>query len=167
MGKRTEAEHPWERQAGESIQAYEAFSIYRDMGAERSLRGVQETVKKNFNLIARWSGKHTWVNRARLYDNFIEAKALRKAENDLAGMRARQIKIGIMMQQRGLKALENVKTDDMDPNAIVRLIKEGTKLENSRLNDEASAHRPAVKDSAEDEALKKLDEIMGKIESGF
>ena len=40
MGKWTDK--LWERQKGESAQAYEAFSIYLGMGAERSLRAYPQ-----------------------------------------------------------------------------------------------------------------------------
>jgi len=41
----------WERQPGESAQAYEAFAIYRDMGSNRSLRVVAEQLSKSDTLI--------------------------------------------------------------------------------------------------------------------
>ena len=50
----------WERQPGESAQAYEAFAIYRDMGSNRSLRVVAEQLSKSDTLIKRWS---TWMIR--------------------------------------------------------------------------------------------------------
>ena len=37
---------PWERQKGESAQAFEAFSIYLEMGAERSIRAVTKSYSK-------------------------------------------------------------------------------------------------------------------------
>lgn len=46
---------PWERQKGESAQAYEAFVTYRDMGSERSLQAVSQRLSKSIPLIKRWS----------------------------------------------------------------------------------------------------------------
>ena len=42
MSKRNISPDLWERQQGESTKAYEAFSIYRDMGYQRSLSKVAE-----------------------------------------------------------------------------------------------------------------------------
>ena len=36
----------WERQEGETAQAFQAFAAYRDMGAERSLAKVAQKVGK-------------------------------------------------------------------------------------------------------------------------
>lgn len=66
---------PWDRQPGETSKAYEAFSIYRDMGAERTVRLVAEALNKSGTLIAGWSGKHNWVDRAAAYDS-VPARAV-------------------------------------------------------------------------------------------
>ena len=42
--KRTE--QPWERQKGESAQAFEAFSLYLEMGGSRSLRAVSQEFRQ-------------------------------------------------------------------------------------------------------------------------
>lgn len=54
----------WERQPGESAQAYEAFAIYRDMGSNRSLRVVAEQLSKSDTLIKRWSREKSGENAA-------------------------------------------------------------------------------------------------------
>ena len=53
----------WERQEGESARAYEAFSLYRDMGASRSLAKVGQMLGKSRALMERWSVQHGWVDR--------------------------------------------------------------------------------------------------------
>lgn len=55
---------PWERLPGESKEAFQAFAIYRDMGAERSLAKVAKQVGKSTQLIERWSARDHWVMRA-------------------------------------------------------------------------------------------------------
>lgn len=62
----------WERQPGESAQAYEAFAIYRDMGSNRSLRVVAEQLSKSDTLIKRWSREKKWGERCRAYDNHLD-----------------------------------------------------------------------------------------------
>lgn len=80
---------PWDRQPGETSKAYEAFSIYRDMGANRTVRSVAEHLSKSGTLIAGWSGKHDWVARAAAFDS-IPGKAMAEAYADMAARIAEQ-----------------------------------------------------------------------------
>ncbi len=63
----------------ESSQSLEAFTLYRDMGSERSTAKVAQQCSKNKSLIDRWSGQHAWVERVRQHDEAIAAEA---AERD-------------------------------------------------------------------------------------
>lgn len=61
----------WERQPGESPQAYDAFSLYMTVKEER-LGGTQEVAnrsRKSRALIHRWSSRWKWVERYRAYEN--------------------------------------------------------------------------------------------------
>ena len=66
---------PWERQEGESVQAFEAFTLYLEMGGERSLRAVGQKLGKSSTLIERWSATKRWVERAAAYDADLQQKA--------------------------------------------------------------------------------------------
>ena len=66
----------WERQAGESYSAYEAFRVYLD---KRNLREVSAALKKNQSLIKRWSAQNNWRERADAWDNEISRRAIEKA----------------------------------------------------------------------------------------
>lgn len=74
---------PWDRQPGETSKAYEAFSIYRDMGAQRTVRGTAEHLNKSLQLIAGWSGKNDWVARAAAWDS-MPGKAVAGAYEEMA-----------------------------------------------------------------------------------
>lgn len=55
---------PWARRDKESDPAWQAFTIYRDMGLERSLSKVGSSLGKSKTLMDRWSAEHSWVERA-------------------------------------------------------------------------------------------------------
>lgn len=170
MGKRADnsTEYVWERLENESAEAYEAFSLYRDMNpAERSLAQVGRKLGKSKALMERWSSKHEWQRRVREYERYIDAIALRKATTQLAEMRARHIKIGQMLQTKGLKALDTIKADEIPVKHAIRMVTDGMKFEETMAAAEFEAHAPAERDGAEDEALAKLDDILGRIKSGF
>ena len=58
-----EPDYPWDRQADESPQAFEAFAIYRDMAYQRSLAAAGWKLHKSKKLLERWSAAHGWVKR--------------------------------------------------------------------------------------------------------
>lgn len=128
---------PWERQKGESGQAYEAFSLYRDKGLQRTVTAVVNELGKSRSLIDRWKVKWDWENRVRAYDNDVEKKAKAEAEKGLRDMYARQTKISMQLQSKALEALNNLDIEAMTPRDIKEYIKMATDLE--RLNRTSSA----------------------------
>lgn len=80
---------PWELQTDESITAFHAFAIYRDMGPERSLVKVAAAVKKAERHIASWSAKHQWVERVRAWERELDEKRRRQLETEQSRMRTR------------------------------------------------------------------------------
>ena len=54
---------PFEQQPRESAKAFAAFSLYLNMGAERSMAAVGEKLGKSEGLIERWSSKFDWPAR--------------------------------------------------------------------------------------------------------
>ena len=118
----SKTEKPWERQKGETEQAFEAFVIYRDLGLKRS--------------------NHEWDERVRAYDNEMERQAHAEAVKDLKDMTKRHTKIAVQMQKKALEALEKLKVEDMTPRDIKEYIKIATELE--RLNRSVSANDNAI-----------------------
>lgn len=139
MGKWTDK--PWERQKGESAQAYEAFSAYLGMGAERSTRAVARKLGKSASLIQRWSRDKEWQERVRAYDNDVEREARKKAVADRKAMTERHIGIAMQLQKKALEALGSLSVEDMSPKDVKEFIKMATDLErlNRTLEEESAA----------------------------
>lgn len=129
MPKSDSAGAPWERQEGEGEKAYEAFTIYRDLGANRSTEKVRQTSGKNKRLIERWSSRWKWVERCRAWDNQLQEAAYAEAVKQTRDMMARHIRIALKMQTEAVEALNRTPPEDIDPKNIVAFIREGTKLE--------------------------------------
>lgn len=129
MPKKTNDNKPWERQKGESEVAFEAFSLYRDKGAERTLTAVADELQKSYTLIRRWAKRWEWTDRVREYDNDKERQAKKEAEKGLRDMYARQTKIAMNVQAKALQALDKLDPDMMTAKDIKEYIKMATDLE--------------------------------------
>lgn len=80
---------PWERQPAETSKAYEAFCIYRDMGAKRSVQGTATALAKSVQVIKVWSSKFDWVARTVAWDS-LPIRAEAEAYEDMAARIAAQ-----------------------------------------------------------------------------
>ena len=153
---------PWERQQGESSKAFEAFVIYRDMGADRTLTAVAEKLQKSYTLVRRWKERWRWPERVRAYDNDLEKAARAKAVKDRKDMISRHIKIATDLQDKACAALKNMDPQVMSPKDIKEILKMATDLE--RLNREidetesgAGAKENNLLEALQDQTMEDID----------
>lgn len=74
---------PWDRQPGETSKAYAHFQVFLDMGADRTLQKVADTVAKSEQYIRRLSVQYGWQDRARAWDS-MPRRATAQAYEDMA-----------------------------------------------------------------------------------
>lgn len=143
MPKRNDTK-PWERQEGESVKAFEAFTVYLNLGEERSIRAVSQKLVKSRTLISRWSADHKWVERVAAYDADVQKKAHAEAVKKQRKMVDRHIGIALKMQEKALKALDKMDPADMDPRIMLSILREATKLEQDMRAAAVSTRRAAA-----------------------
>jgi hypothetical protein len=119
----------WERQKGESRKAYEAFRVYRDMGAARSLAKVAEKLGKSTTLLSRWSAKHDWVERCRKYDEYMEREYLLQQAEERRKMAERHAKQAMMFQNKILERMRSLDPRELSPNDLIRWFDIAVKIE--------------------------------------
>jgi len=81
---------PWERQKGESEQAYYAFQLYRDQSSPRGYSRVVSELGKSKTLIHRWGSRWSWRERARMWDRELEEQARAEQIKETRAMGRRQ-----------------------------------------------------------------------------
>jgi hypothetical protein len=79
------AETPqWERLPSDTDKSFEAFCVYRDMGVNRSLRKVADTVygkaSANLRYVEEWSAAHHWHERVKAYDSHVASERAKRKE---------------------------------------------------------------------------------------
>ena len=132
MANKTVKTDSWERQQGESTQAYEAFATYRDMGTERSIRSVAQKLGKSSTIIGRWSSTWKWVDRVREWDNELAREAKAKAVKKVKDMTDRHVNLAMQLQKKALEELQTLSIGALAPKDILAFIEKAAALE--RLN---------------------------------
>jgi len=104
----------WERQRGESRQAFQAFTIYRDMGVNRSVAKTSKAIGKAQTMLTRWCSKWRWVERAEAWDaeqDRVKRESRLKAIED---MEERHIKLAMAAQQKAIERLATMESDELN-----------------------------------------------------
>lgn len=121
----------YERQAGESDKAFEAFATYRDMGANRTHEAVANKLAKSTTIISRWASQYSWRERVSAYDDYLDAQARKKFEADTIKRKVDMLKrhalTGKILQQKGVDYLSS-KGVDRSSDAVAA-IKAGVTIE--------------------------------------
>lgn len=159
---------PWERLEKEGAEAYEAFSIYRDMGASRSTAKVARQLSKSKQLMDRWSSRHGWGLRCRSWDAELDKKAREERINEVLDMRRRQARLGRALQELAVRGLRNLnsqkgkKGESVDPKLtapeVARLSRDGALLERLAMGEpgEILENRASDPDNAMEREVQRL-----------
>lgn len=131
----------WEKQPFESMKAYHAFALYRDLGPTRSVAKVAGELNKSPSLIARWSRHNLWAIRKDAYDLYRDRTLRQAMEGEQDRARRRQAALGATLQGRVLERLQGNEQRNIQPidwneagvNEIVRAAEVGTRIENLAL----------------------------------
>lgn len=171
MNKQTNS---WDKQETETPKAYNAFLVYKDMGALRTLQKAAaifyETeiilrTSAKLRQFTTWSAKHNWVTRCSDFDIEEERLRIEAKRKDIREMDRRQAKDGMEMSKIGMYNIKLHATDDppkdKDGNIIkpkipvpesTRLFTEGIKAERIARGEvtEISEHKGGIKIIFED-----------------
>jgi hypothetical protein len=119
----------WEQRNDETTRAYEGFSIYRSLGPQRSAAKVGRKLGKSRALIERWSARHEWVNRARVYDAAIGKEVAQDEKSATIRMNRRHIEESQRAQDLILKRLDKIRPEDLTPSDVIRWLDVATRIE--------------------------------------
>lgn len=148
---------PWARRDDETAKAYEAFMVYLEQGAQRSVREVGKALDKSHTLISRWSGKYDWPSRVRAYDS-VPAQATVDAYADMARDIAEQHRA---LSDKLMKRLsENV---DLLPSGADPSIKWSTAHNAARQGHAFATDLSKPADTQREEITKAIENLISKL----
>lgn len=125
----SDSRKPWEKQKGESHQAFEAFQLYRDLGVSRSQAKVAQQLGKSEALMQRWSGRWSWVARCDSWDREQDRQwRLEQAEarRDIA---RKHLRVGAAMMSKAVQRLQSVDPAQLTPNELERWLRTAAEME--------------------------------------
>jgi len=157
----------WERQPEETTRAFEAFVIYRDMGANRSIRKTAQELNKNCTTIAEWSSKYDWVKRVAAWDAEQDRIARNEMLAEMAATRKRQRKQAKRMQEKGMELLEGISIGDAKLSEVVSLLKAGMEQERIAIGDVGEVIEERSGEAASPVQIYVPDNGRGKGEDSF
>lgn len=117
--------NPWDHQSNESSKDFERFSLYRDMGAGRSLRKLAKELELNPSTLAEISKKHNWQERVMAFDIYIDKASQHNQIAQVRAMKRRQITLALRAQKVAEKGLKKILKDMDDENVLRKLSPEG------------------------------------------
>ncbi|MGH3368535.1 MAG: hypothetical protein ACRDPR_00900 [Nocardioidaceae bacterium] len=119
----------WERQSGESVQAFEAFAVYHDLGPARSVTKVARELDKSRALVGRWSRQFAWVMRATAYDREQDRLFLAEQAQARREIARRHAKLAQAVQSKAVARLQTLDPRELSPSELLRYVQVAAEIE--------------------------------------
>lgn len=142
----------------ESTRQREAFDRYWALGAERSVETLHAVLRAEagpagkgpgLRTLYAWSSRYRWQDRVQELERTATAAADEARLAALREMYERQAREGLLLQQKGTEWLRDVPGAEATPDAGIRALVEGAKLE--RLARGEPSDRTQTKEQSDDD----------------
>lgn len=100
---------------------------------KQTLRYVGQKCKVSLGTVRRYRDLEKWPERL----DAIKVTAKRKANTGISDLRAKQLIAGTKMRTMGVKKLDSMEAEDLDPRLAKDLIKDGIGIEREAVGDVA------------------------------
>ena len=120
---------PWERQKGETQKSFAAFTVYRDMGSERSLSKLSQKLVKNKVTLAKWSVQWEWQERVGAWDVELDRQGRLAQIAAVQDMNERHVILARAMLGIVARRLQSVEPGTLSPSDVVKWADVSAKLE--------------------------------------
>lgn len=151
---------PWVRQPGEGSKPYEAFSLYRDMGARRSQLAVAEQRGVSRSCIAKWAAEWKWTERTEEYDS-APVRAVVAAYEAMAREIAEQHRALADKLMRKLSRNLDLLEDGEDPS-----MRWSAAHTSARMGHQLATDLSRPKDTAKDEINRQISALIERLAQG-
>lgn len=112
----------WERQAGESDQAWEAFQIYFKQ-EKKNASAVATQLHKSYTIIRRWKDRWDWEERCRAYENSLLREEYEEVKKTRKRAARNKLAFAAKLQKLGLTAIENVDAGELTAKDLPLIMK--------------------------------------------
>jgi hypothetical protein len=146
---------PWDRLAGESHKAFDAFTEYRGLPADRTFQQVADLLHCNGSNVRRWAARWNWCARARDWDIEQDQQYQASQIRERKRMAERIVQGAMLLQEIALQQAEKllhevkdgreirdakgqflrVEAVNLTPSEIAKLYEIGTKAERAARGD--------------------------------
>lgn len=125
---------PWDILTGENPRQFAAFTLYRDLGPERTFEMVRRETGYGQGSFTRMYKKWNWKERALAWDLYLDRQRQGLVKNASHNMSQRQAGLGRRMQTLAEKRIAQIEQSDELINSLsvtdaVRLASEGVRIE--------------------------------------
>lgn len=155
----------WLQQKGEHKKSFHHFCIYRDQPPDkRSYKDVAEKVGVTTRTIAELGRNNNWIERVRLYDNYVEEGHIKKNLLAIEEMNNRQAEDAVKIQRQAMHDYENAVEDTFSRASIESRKKAAVQTWEIGVKTERLARGAATEKIEQDGKIRQ--EHSGKIDVG-
>jgi len=162
----------WERQSGESVRAFEAFTVYRDLGPARSVSKTARELGKARSLVGRWSRTYAWVLRAAAWDREQDRIFLAEQQQARRDIARRHARLAQAFLGKAVARLQGLDPRELSPGDLLRFFQVAADIERRAAGDEpaipaavqGSGSGPQVEAWTDEERHARMEQLRRELE---